>query len=112
DQKPFTASVRGVSVPATTGRVLATSLRRPLETWVVRALITVHGVRLWRKGLPVQPRPAHPSDPSHPEVAMPDSVARRLADLIHDAVGIELPVRLRAWDGSEAGPEGGPVLVI
>ncbi|MGN6608893.1 MAG: class I SAM-dependent methyltransferase [Jatrophihabitans sp.] len=27
-------------------------------------------------------------------------------------MGVELPVRLRAWDGSEAGPAGGPVLVI
>ena len=27
-------------------------------------LITAHGIRLWRKGLPVQPRPPHPSDPS------------------------------------------------
>ncbi len=27
-------------------------------------------------------------------------------------LGGELPVRLRAWDGSEAGPEGGPTLVL
>ena len=112
NEKPFTASVRGVATPATTRRVLATSLRRPLETWLVRALITVHGIRLWRKGLPVQPRPPHPSDPSHPEVPMSHSVADRLAGLVREAVGIELPVRLRAWDGSEAGPAGGPVLVI
>ena len=26
--------------------------------------------------------------------------------------GIDLPVRLRAWDGSEAGPPGGPVAVL
>jgi cyclopropane-fatty-acyl-phospholipid synthase len=26
--------------------------------------------------------------------------------------GVPLPVRVRAWDGSEAGPAGGPVLVI
>ena len=26
--------------------------------------------------------------------------------------GVPLPLRLRAWDGSEAGPPGGPVLVI
>ena len=25
--------------------------------------------------------------------------------------GLDLPVRLRAWDGSEAGPADGPVLV-
>jgi cyclopropane fatty-acyl-phospholipid synthase-like methyltransferase/DUF1365 family protein len=107
DGKPFTASVRGVARAATIRAVLATALRRPIETWLVRALITVHGIRLWRKGLPVQARPRHPSDP---EVTM--SVADRLATLVKEAVGIDLPVRLRAWDGSEAGPLDGPVLVI
>jgi cyclopropane-fatty-acyl-phospholipid synthase len=29
-----------------------------------------------------------------------------------ERAGVPLPVRLRAWDGSEAGPAGGPVLVI
>ncbi|MCW2516341.1 MAG: cyclopropane-fatty-acyl-phospholipid synthase [Mycobacterium sp.] len=40
------------------------------------------------------------------------TVARRLADLIRDGAGVELPVRIRAWDGTEAGPTDGPVLVI
>ena len=40
------------------------------------------------------------------------TAADRLADVVRDAAGIELPVRVRAWDGSEAGPVGGPVLVI
>ncbi|MDQ2796320.1 MAG: cyclopropane-fatty-acyl-phospholipid synthase family protein [Actinomycetota bacterium] len=40
------------------------------------------------------------------------TVADRLAALIRDTVGIELPVRIRAWDGSETGPADGPVLVI
>jgi cyclopropane fatty-acyl-phospholipid synthase-like methyltransferase/DUF1365 family protein len=106
---PFTASVRGVARPATTGAVLAATLRRPLETWRVRALITAHGVRLWRKGLPVQARPSHPS---RTEVAMPETVADRLASLVRETVGVDVPVRLRAWDGSEAGPADGPVLVI
>ncbi len=106
-QAPFTASVRGVARPATTRAVLATTLRNPLETWLVRALITVHGIRLWRKGLPVQPRPPHPS---RPEVHV--SVAARLQAVVRDTVGIDLPVRLRAWDGSEAGPAEGPVVVI
>jgi len=26
--------------------------------------------------------------------------------------GVELPVRVRAWDGSEAGPASGPVVVL
>lgn len=40
------------------------------------------------------------------------TAADRLADVVRNAAGIELPVRVRAWDGSEAGPVGGPVLVI
>lgn len=41
--------------------------------------------------------------------------ADRLADLLATTVGVELPVRLRAWDGSEAGPlndPDAPVLVV
>jgi len=34
-----------------------------------------------------------------------------LADLVRTQAGLDLPVRLRAWDGSEAGPEHAPVLV-
>jgi cyclopropane fatty-acyl-phospholipid synthase-like methyltransferase len=108
---PFTASVRGLRRPATRRAVVAIALRHPFETWVVRALITKHGIALWRKGLPVRVRPPHPSDP---EVRMPTkpTVAVRLATLVHDTVGLDLPVRIRAWDGSEAGPTEGPVLVI
>jgi cyclopropane-fatty-acyl-phospholipid synthase len=40
------------------------------------------------------------------------TVADRLARLVGDVAGIELPVRVRAWDGSHAGPSDGPVLVI
>ena len=40
------------------------------------------------------------------------TVADRLAQLVRDVAGIELPVRVRGWDGSEAGPDGGPVLVL
>lgn len=38
--------------------------------------------------------------------------AGRLADLIRDATGSALPVRLRSWDGTEAGPRDAPVLVV
>ncbi|MFR0354743.1 class I SAM-dependent methyltransferase [Streptomyces sediminimaris] len=38
--------------------------------------------------------------------------AHRLAALAEEALGGALPVRLRAWDGSEAGPADGPVLVV
>ncbi|MGW4290062.1 class I SAM-dependent methyltransferase [Streptomyces sp. NPDC004673] len=38
--------------------------------------------------------------------------AHRLAALVEDALGVPLPVRLRAWDGSETGPSGTPVVVL
>ncbi|MBN0043466.1 class I SAM-dependent methyltransferase [Streptomyces actuosus] len=38
--------------------------------------------------------------------------AHRLAALAEDALGGPLPVRLRAWDGSETGPAGAPVVVV
>jgi cyclopropane fatty-acyl-phospholipid synthase-like methyltransferase/DUF1365 family protein len=116
-QRPFTASVRGVRRAATTRAVLWTALSRPAETWRVRASITRHGVALWRKGLPVVPRTPAPAPAvavATPEDAMSDktTIADRLADLVRATVGVELPIRLRAWDGSEAGPVGGPVLVV
>ena len=114
DERPFTASVRGTAVPATTPRrARARRCASPLETWRVRALITMHGIRLWRKGLPVQPRPDRIRPTSAPGGHRDRlTVADRLAALVRDAAGIDLPVRLRAWDGSEAGPADGPVLVI
>jgi cyclopropane-fatty-acyl-phospholipid synthase len=39
-------------------------------------------------------------------------VADRLAELLLTTAGVDLPVRLRAWDDSEAGPADGPVLVL
>ena len=38
--------------------------------------------------------------------------AQVIAALVKTQAGLDLPVRLRLWDGSEAGPAGGPVLVI
>ena len=38
--------------------------------------------------------------------------AGRLAALVSEVLGAPLPMRLRAWDGSEAGPVGTPTLVI
>ncbi len=38
--------------------------------------------------------------------------APKLAALLEPFVGGELPVRLRAWDGSEAGDPAGPVVVL
>ncbi|RSS07284.1 cyclopropane-fatty-acyl-phospholipid synthase family protein [Streptomyces sp. WAC00469] len=42
---------------------------------------------------------------------MPDA-ALRLATLLEQLMGSPLPVRLRAWDGSESGPPATPVLVV
>ena len=39
-------------------------------------------------------------------------VAETLAATVRQFVGDDLPVRIRAWDGSEAGPADGPVAVI
>ncbi|MFF5495009.1 class I SAM-dependent methyltransferase [Streptomyces aquilus] len=38
--------------------------------------------------------------------------AHQLAALAGDFLGGPLPVRLRAWDGSETGPDGAPVVVV
>jgi cyclopropane-fatty-acyl-phospholipid synthase len=38
--------------------------------------------------------------------------ADTLARLFRAAVSADLPIRLRAWDGSETGPDTGPVLVV
>jgi hypothetical protein len=56
--RTFTASVRGVRREAGSMQVVARALRYPFQTWLIRALITVHGLALWRAGLPVVPRPA------------------------------------------------------
>ncbi|MBM7775207.1 cyclopropane-fatty-acyl-phospholipid synthase [Actinokineospora baliensis] len=39
-------------------------------------------------------------------------VAPVLVQVVERALGAALPIRLRAWDGSEAGPAGGPVVVV
>ncbi|MGI8335204.1 class I SAM-dependent methyltransferase [Actinomadura scrupuli] len=39
-------------------------------------------------------------------------IAGRLADLVREQLGRELPVGLRLWDGSRSGPADGPVVVI
>ncbi|MEU5594659.1 class I SAM-dependent methyltransferase [Streptomyces sp. NPDC020298] len=38
--------------------------------------------------------------------------ASRLKSLLEQMLGVPLPVRIRAWDGSQAGPPGAPVLVV
>ncbi|WP_305788497.1 class I SAM-dependent methyltransferase [Symbioplanes lichenis] len=40
------------------------------------------------------------------------TTAHKLIDLLENLLQAPLPVRLRAWDGSEAGPPDAPVLVV
>jgi cyclopropane-fatty-acyl-phospholipid synthase len=42
----------------------------------------------------------------------PTGVAPRLAEALRPFVGGDLPVRLTAWDGSVAGPEGAPSVLL
>ncbi|MBO1332284.1 cyclopropane-fatty-acyl-phospholipid synthase family protein [Streptomyces sp. VRA16 Mangrove soil] len=49
---------------------------------------------------------------SAPQTVAPPGAAHRLAALAERALGGPLPVRLRAWDGSESGPAGTPVVVV
>jgi uncharacterized protein len=59
DGQSFAASVRGRAVPATTRALLAAAARHPWSTAAVSARIRWQGVRLYLRGLPVIPRPAH-----------------------------------------------------
>ncbi len=59
DQPLVTAVLSGVPKPMTTSAVLKTVVASPLMTWKVSALIRVHGIWLWIKRLPVQPRKPH-----------------------------------------------------
>ncbi len=43
---------------------------------------------------------------------MSETTAQRLAGLAGSALGGPLPVGIRAWDGSRAGPADGPILVL
>ena len=60
DGHSFAASVRGRAVPATRrGSCSHAAVRHPWSTAAVSARIRWQGVRLYRRGLPVIPRPAH-----------------------------------------------------
>jgi uncharacterized protein len=64
-QPPFVATLRGERRPATTTAVVRAALRHPLSTLAVSVRIRRHGVHLYLRGLPVQPRPG-----SHQREAM------------------------------------------
>ncbi|MFE2941618.1 class I SAM-dependent methyltransferase [Streptomyces sp. NPDC059255] len=52
--------------------------------------------------------PPAPPAPARPRAG----AAHQLHALVEQLLGGRLPLRLRAWDGSVAGPEGAPVVVI
>lgn len=55
---PFVATLTGQGSPATTANIVRALLRWPLVTLRTSALIRWQGIRLWLRGIPVQPRPA------------------------------------------------------
>ncbi|MFJ6940502.1 DUF1365 domain-containing protein [Streptomyces sp. NPDC101132] len=58
--RPLTATVRGTHRPAGGRALLAALLRNPWSTAGVSLGIRRHGIRLYLKRLPVQPRPTRP----------------------------------------------------
>ncbi len=59
DAVAFSAAFRGRPEPATSRNLARRLLRQPLMPQRVSALIRVHGIWLWLRGLPVRPRPHH-----------------------------------------------------
>ena len=59
DSVVFTAAFHGRPRPATPAALLLQLVRRPLMSQRVSALIRIHGIRLWLRGLPVRPRPVN-----------------------------------------------------
>ncbi|WP_405782227.1 DUF1365 domain-containing protein [Streptomyces sp. NBC_00859] len=57
--RPFTATVRGERRDATPAVLLRSVLRHPWSTMALSLGIRVHGIWLYLRGLPVQPRPRH-----------------------------------------------------
>lgn len=55
---PFVATLTGRGHPANTATIVRALLRWPLVTLRTSALIRWQGIRLWLRGIPVQPRPA------------------------------------------------------
>ena len=122
-EPPFVASVRGSGRSATRRAVASALLRDPLVTRRARVAITAHGLRLWAKRLPIADRPAHDpgplvgspalqhTTPNERPSAMP-TTAEKLTAIVKDVAGVDLPVRIRAWDGSEAGPADAPIVVV
>lgn len=58
DQRPFATNWTGRRVHGRAATVKA-ALATPVASYLVTTLIHLHGVRLWSRKLPVQPRPQH-----------------------------------------------------
>jgi uncharacterized protein len=55
----FSATFRGRPEPATAPALARRLIRQPLMPQRISALIRVHGIWLWLRGLPVRARPRH-----------------------------------------------------
>ncbi len=108
--KPFVASVRGLARPFRTSVLLRFAVRYPLSTYLVRVGIVWHGIRLYLKGLPVMPRSNSDTFDTAPTTSK--TPANTIARLYREFTGDDLPIGLRAWDGSTAGPIDGPTVVL
>ncbi|MFI5698214.1 DUF1365 family protein [Kribbella sp. NPDC051586] len=91
----FGASFDGVPRPATRRAVLAAAVRMPLMPQRVSALIRLHGLWLWARGLPIVRRSTR------------KTLRGRVARLIVDRVLDRVPVRAVYPDGTVRGG-GGP----
>lgn len=106
-QPPFTATLRGEALPADIATVRRQAWRQPIAPLVASARIRRQGISLWRKGLPVQPRPVHVPQPGTssvdldrwPDLARPPqnlrtrasaAVAERLLRRAAGRLGIDL----------------------
>ncbi|MFR9757808.1 DUF1365 domain-containing protein [Streptomyces sp. TR06-5] len=58
-RRPFTATVRGRRRDARPATLLRAAIRHRWSTAAVSAAIRMHGILLYLRGLPVQPRPRH-----------------------------------------------------
>jgi DUF1365 family protein len=58
-REPFSAGLSGDALPVTRRTVLRLAVTQPVEPLAVSARIRWHGIRLWLRRLPIQPRPAH-----------------------------------------------------
>jgi DUF1365 family protein len=59
DAVAFSATFRGRPEPATAPALARRLIRQPLMTQRISALIRVHGIWLWLRGLPVRAHPHH-----------------------------------------------------